>query len=105
MPETEAAAAPNDDLAATRRRRRSTRWEHFRRSGRNRMRQSQVTFSAKSYAAYVAAGTPSEQALEAASEIGELAGELRIVRWMVGVSIGLSIAMLAMMFQIALRLP
>ena len=48
---------------------------------------------------------PPELALEAAAEMGEIAGDVRILKWMVGASIGLTLVMLAMLFQIALRLP
>ena len=63
------------------------------------------TVSAKTYAAHVAADVPPELALEAAAEMGEIAGDVRILKWMVGASIGLTLVMLAMLFQIALRLP
>ena len=49
-------------------------------------------------------GAP-ELALDAAAELGEIAGDVRILKWMVGASIGLTLVMLAMLFQIALRLP
>ena len=61
--------------------------------------------SAKTYAAHTAADVPPELALEAAAEMGEIAGDVRILKWMVGASIGLTLVMLAMLFQIALRLP
>ena len=63
------------------------------------------TVSAKTYAAHTAAIVPPELALEAAAEMGEIAGDVRILKWMVGASIGLTLVMLAMLFQIALRLP
>ncbi len=37
--------------------------------------------------------------------MGELAAEIRILRWMVGSVIGLLLVVLAMLFRIALRLP
>ena len=37
--------------------------------------------------------------------MGEIASDVRILKWMVGASIGLTLVMLAMLFQIALRLP
>ncbi len=63
------------------------------------------TVSTKTYAALTAAGAPPEAALDAAAELGEIAGDVRILKWMVGASIGLILVMLAMLFQIALRLP
>jgi hypothetical protein len=63
------------------------------------------TVSAKTYAALTAADVTPELALDAAAELGEIAGEVRILKWMVGASIGLTLVMLAMLFQIALRLP
>ncbi len=63
------------------------------------------TVSAKTYAAHTDAGVSPELALEAAAEMGEIAGDVRILKWMVGASIGLALVMLAMLFQIALRLP
>ena len=63
------------------------------------------TVSAKTYAAFTAANIPPELALDAAAELGEIAGDVRILKWMVGASIALTLVMLAMLFQIALRLP
>lgn len=59
----------------------------------------------KPYAAHVSAGADLEAALAAAEEMGEIAGEVRILRWMVGSVIGLLLIVLAALFQIALRLP
>ena len=59
----------------------------------------------KTYTAHVSAGADPEAALAAAEEMGEVAGEVRILRWMVGSVIGLLLVVLAALFQIALRLP
>ena len=63
------------------------------------------TASVKTYTAHVSAGADPEAALAAAEEMGEIAGEVRILRWMVGSVIGLLLVVLAALFQIALRLP
>ena len=63
------------------------------------------TAAVKTYAAHVSAGADPEAALAAAEEMGEVAGEVRILRWMVGSVIGLLLVVLAVLFQIALRLP
>lgn len=65
--------------------------------------------SAKTYAAHASAGADSDAALAAAEELGDIAGEVRILKWMVGVLLTLYVAgtagMVAMLFQIAVRLP
>ena len=63
------------------------------------------TVAVKTYTAHVSAGADPEAALAAAEEMGEVAGEVRILRWMVGSVIGLLLVVLAALFQIALRLP
>lgn len=63
------------------------------------------TAAVKTYTALMSAGADPEAALAAAEEMGEVAGEFRILRWMVGSVIGLLLVVLAMLFQIALRLP
>lgn len=63
------------------------------------------TAAAKTYTAHVSAGADPETALAAAEEMGEVAGEVRILRWMAGSVIGLLLVVLAALFQIALRLP
>ena len=63
------------------------------------------TVAVKPYAVHVSAGADPEAALAAAEEMGEIAGEVRILRWMVGSVIGLLLIVLAALFQIALRLP
>ena len=63
------------------------------------------TAAVKTYTVHVSAGADPEAALAAAEEMGEVAGEVRILRWMVGSVIGLLLVVLAALFQIALRLP
>ena len=63
------------------------------------------TAAVKTYTAHVSAGADPEAALAAAEEMGEIAGEVRILRWMIGSVIGLLLIVLAALFQIALRLP
>ena len=63
------------------------------------------TAAVKTYTALMSAGADPEAALAAAEEMGEVAGEVRILRWMVGSVIGLLLVVLAVLFQIALRLP
>ena len=59
----------------------------------------------KTYTAHLSAGADPEAALAAAEDLGEIAGEVRILRWMVGSVLGLLLVVLAALFQIALRLP
>ena len=65
--------------------------------------------SAKTYAAHASAGADSDAALAAAEELGDIACDVRILKWMVGVLMTLYVAgtaaMVAMLFQIAVRLP
>lgn len=63
------------------------------------------TAAVKTYTAHVSAGADPEAALAAAEDLGEIAGEVRILRWMVGSVLGLLLVVLAALFQIALRLP
>ena len=67
------------------------------------------TAAPKTYMAHVSAGADPDAALAAAEELGEVAADVRIVKWMVGIVIGLLLAGLsvvaAALFQIALRLP
>ena len=67
------------------------------------------TAASKTYLAHVSAGADPDAALAAAEELGEVVADVRIVKWMVGVVIGLLLAGLsvvaAALFQIALRLP
>ena len=59
--------------------------------------------------AHVSAGAAPEAALAAAEEMGEIAGDVRILKWMVGVVIALLLAgftiVAGALFQISLRLP
>ena len=65
--------------------------------------------SARTYAAHAAAGVEPDVALAAAEELGDIAADVRILKWMVGVLMTLYVAgtaaMVAMLFQIAVRLP
>ncbi len=67
------------------------------------------TVAAKTYGAHLSAGADQEAALAAAEEMGEIAGDVRILKWMVGAVIGMLLAgfsgVAAALFQIALRLP
>ena len=67
------------------------------------------TAASKTYMAYVSAGAEPEAALAAAEEMGEIASDVRILKWMVGVVIGLLLAGFTLvagaLFQISLRLP
>jgi len=59
--------------------------------------------------AHFSAGADPEAALAAAEEMGEIAGDVRILKWMVGVVIALLLAGFTLvagaLFQINLRLP
>ena len=65
--------------------------------------------ASKTYMAHVSAGTDPQAALAAAEEIGEIGSDVRILKWMVGVVIGLLLAGFSVvagaLFQISLRLP
>ena len=58
--------------------------------------------------AHVSAGADPEAALAAAEEMGEIAGDVQILKWMVGVVIALLLAgftvVAGALFQISLRL-
>ena len=65
--------------------------------------------ASRTYLAHVSAGADPEAALAAAEEMGEIAGDVRILKWMVGVVIALLLAgftiVAGALFQISLRLP
>ena len=65
--------------------------------------------ASKTYMAHVSAGADAEAALAAAEELGEIGNDVRILKWMVGVVIGLLLAGFSVvagaLFQISLRLP
>lgn len=61
--------------------------------------------SAKSYAAHIEAGAKPETAVAAAEELGDVVGEARLLKWMSGVTIALVLVVIALLFQLALRLP
>ena len=50
------------------------------------------TAASRTYMAHVSAGADPEAALAAAEEMGEIAGDVRILKWMVGVVIALLLA-------------
>ena len=58
----------------------------------------------RTYKAHREAGASHETAAGAAADIGDLGGEVRILRWMVGTVIAIQIVTLAAVFQVALRL-
>lgn len=60
--------------------------------------------SAKTYAALVDAGAKPGTALAAAEEIGDVVSEVRMLKWMSGVTIGLILIVIGLLFQVALRL-
>lgn len=66
------------------------------------------TMARKTYNALTSAGAPADKAEAAASDLGDLAGEARILRWMIGTLIGITVAGFvgigAALLQIALRL-
>ncbi len=62
------------------------------------------TMARRTYEAHREAGASHETATVAAADIGDLAGEVRILRWMVGTVIAIQIVTLAAVFQVALRL-
>ena len=61
--------------------------------------------SARMRGALVDAGASDATAEDAAADIGELAGEVRVIKWMVSSVLALNLLMLAALFQIAIRLP
>ena len=67
------------------------------------------TAASRTYMAHFSAGADPEAALAAAEEMGEIAGDVRILKWMVGVVIALLLAGFTLvagaLFQINLRLP
>ena len=62
------------------------------------------TMARRTYEAHREAGASHETAAGAAGDIGDLGGEVRVLRWMVGTVIAIQIVTLAAVFQIALRL-
>ena len=74
-----------------------------------RMEHSMKSVASKTYMAHVSAGADAEAALAAAEELGEIGSDVRILKWMVGVVIGLLLAGFSVvagaLFQISLRLP
>ena len=62
------------------------------------------TMARRTYEAHREAGALHETAAGAAADLGDLAGEVRVLRWMVGTVIAIQIVTLAAVFQVALRL-
>lgn len=66
------------------------------------------TAASKTYMAHVSAGAEPDAALAAAEEMGEIAGDTRILKWMVGVVIALLLTgftvITGALFQMSLRL-
>ncbi len=66
------------------------------------------TMARRTYEAHREAGASHETAAGAAADMGDLAGEVRTLRWMVGTLIGITVAGFlgagAALLQIALRL-
>ena len=62
------------------------------------------TMARRTYEALRAAGAGADKAAGAAADLGDLAGEVRILRWMVGTVIAIQIVTLAAVFQVVLRL-
>lgn len=65
---------------------------------------SMTMMLSKTYTAHKAANVTDDVARDAAEEVGSLAVSLTVVRWMVGFMLGLQVAAIALLFQIALRL-
>ena len=57
--------------------------------------------SAKMRAALVEAGASAEAA---AADVGEPTGEIRVIKWMLGVLVAMTAGLYAVLFQIAFRL-
>ena len=62
------------------------------------------TMARRTYEAHREAGASHATVAGAAADIGDLGGEVRILRWMVGTVIAIQIVTLAAVFQVALRL-
>jgi hypothetical protein len=55
-------------------------------------------------AALVEAGASADTAETAAADVGELTGEIRVIKWMLGVLVAMTAGLYAVLFQIAFRL-
>ena len=62
------------------------------------------TVSAKMRAALVEAGASEATAEAAAADVGELAGEVRVIKWMLGALVAMVAGLYAILFQIVIRL-
>ena len=50
------------------------------------------------------AGASADTAEAAAADVGELTGEIRVIKWMLGVLVAMTAGLYAVLFQIAFRL-
>ncbi len=55
-------------------------------------------------AALVEAGASEATAEAAAADVGELAGEVRVIKWMLGALVAMVAGLYAILFQIVIRL-
>ena len=63
------------------------------------------TLAADTYAAHVSAGADADKALATAQEIGDVGHDVRVLKWMVGALLALTLLQFGVLFQIAFRLP
>ena len=63
------------------------------------------TMATRTYEAHLSAGADADKAAGAAQDMGDLAVEVRVLRWMVGAVLVLVAGLYVMLFQIAIRLP
>ena len=61
--------------------------------------------SRRTLTAHLEGGAKPGTATAAAEEIGDIVGEVRMLKWMSGVTIALVLVVIGLLFQIALRLP
>ena len=67
------------------------------------------TVAAEAFAAHLSAGADPETVLKAAREMGDLGHDVRVLTWMVGVLLAVTVTgfgvMISAILQIAFRLP
>ena len=63
------------------------------------------TIARRTLEADLSAGAERDAAMGAAEDMGDLAVEIRVLRWMVGAVLVLVAGLYVMLFQIAIRLP
>ena len=51
------------------------------------------------------AGATPDKAIAAAEEIGDIVGEIRVLKWISGATLALVLVVIGLLFQIAIRLP